>query len=89
MLGSIMMVTGLIVWIVVIIGIFALLKKKNKTLFRSDSNRMLGGVCGGIGECLNIDPTIIRLIWVIVTIAGGSGILAYIIAVLVMPRRGR
>lgn len=41
---------------------------------------MLCGICGGIGECLNIDPTIIRLIWVVVTLCGGSGILAYIIA---------
>ena len=40
-----------------------------------------------IGECLNIDPTIIRLIWVVVTLCGGSGILAYIIAMVVMPRR--
>ena len=48
---------------------------------------MLCGICGGIGECLNIDPTIIRLIWVVVTLCGGSGILAYIIAMVVMPRR--
>ena len=89
MLRSIFGVTGLIVWIVVILGVFVLLRNKNQTLFKSDSNRILGGVCGGIGECLNIDPTIIRLIWVIVTIAGGSGILAYIIALLIMPRRGR
>ena len=83
MLASIFGVTGLIVWIVVIVAVIALLKGKNK----SDSNRMLCGICGGIGECLNIDPTIIRLIWVVVTLCGGSGILAYIIAMIIMPRR--
>ena len=81
MLASIFGVTGLIVWIVVIVAVIALLKGKNKT------NRMLCGICGGIGECLNIDPTIIRLIWVVVTLCGGSGILAYIIAMIIMPRR--
>ena len=89
MLASIFGLTGLIVWIVVIIAVIALLKGKNKTLYKSDSNRILGGICGGIGECLNIDPTIIRLIWVVVTLWGGSGILAYIIAMIVMPRRAR
>ena len=68
MLASIFGVTGLIVWIVVIVAVIALLKGKNKTLYKSDSNRMLCGICGGIGECLNIDPTIIRLIWVVVTL---------------------
>ena len=87
MLASIFGVTGLIVWIVVIVAVIALLKGKNKTLYKSDSNRMLWGICGGIGECLNIDPTIIRLIWVVVTLCGGSGILAYIIAMIIMPRR--
>ena len=84
MLASIFGVTGLIVWIVVIVAVIALLKGKNKTLYKSDSNRMLCGICGGIGD---IDPTIIRLIWVVVTLCGGSGILAYIIAMVVMPRR--
>lgn len=87
MLAGIFGITGLIVWIVVIIAVIALLKNKNKTLYKSDFNRMICGICGGIGECLNIDPTIIRLIWVVVTLWGGSGILAYIIAMLVMPRR--
>lgn len=49
-------------------------------------NRMICGVCGGIGEYLGIDPTVIRLIWVIFSIASlGTGILAYIIAALIMP----
>lgn len=47
---------------------------------------MICGVCGGIGEYLNIDPTVIRLIWVILSIASfGTGLIAYIIAALIMP----
>ena len=56
-----------------------------KRLLKS-TNRMVCGVCGGIGEYLNIDPTVIRLIWVIFTIASfGTGLLAYVIAALIMP----
>lgn len=56
-----------------------------KRLVKS-TNRMICGVCGGIGEYLNIDPTVIRLIWVILSIASfGTGLIAYIIAALIMP----
>lgn len=49
-------------------------------------DRKICGVCGGIGEYLNIDPTVIRLIWLIFSIASlGTGILAYIVAALIMP----
>ena len=47
-----------------------------KKLYRSNTNKMLCGVCGGIGEYFNIDPTIVRLIWAIF-ICSGPGILAY------------
>ena len=57
----------------------------NKRLYRSVSNRMLSGVCGGIGEYFDIDPTLVRLAWIIFCLAGGSGVLGYIIAALVMP----
>ena len=56
-----------------------------KELRRSYTNRTLCGVCGGIGEYLNVDPTIIRLLWVLFSITGGAGILAYIIAALIIP----
>lgn len=46
---------------------------------------MLCGVCGGIAECFNIDPTLVRLVWVIITLMGGAGILAYIIAAIIIP----
>lgn len=49
-------------------------------------DRKICGVCGGIGEYLNIDPTVVRLIWLIFSIASlGTGILAYIVAALIIP----
>ena len=59
---------------------------EEKKLVRSQVNKMICGVCGGIGEYFHIDPTIIRLIWVVLTIGGfGSGLLAYIIAAIIIP----
>lgn len=55
-----------------------------RKLYKS-RNRMLCGVCGGIGEYFNIDPTVIRLLWIIFSVIGGCGILAYIIAAIVIP----
>ena len=46
---------------------------------------MICGVCGGIGEYFGIDPTIIRLAWAIFCLMGGSGILAYILAAVIIP----
>ena len=60
--------------------------KNIKQLKRSMQNRKLCGVCGGIGEYLNLDPTVIRLIWIVLSIASfGTGLIAYIIAAIVMP----
>ena len=56
-----------------------------KKLCRSAVDKKLGGVCGGLAEYLEIDPTIVRLAWVLFTLFVGAGILAYIIALLVMP----
>jgi len=55
-----------------------------KKLFRSNNNKMICGVCGGVAEYINIDPTVVRLLWVILGFAG-FGILAYIIAAIIMP----
>ncbi|MBD3203627.1 PspC domain-containing protein [Candidatus Woesearchaeota archaeon] len=60
-------------------------KKSAKRLYRSRKNRVIAGVCGGLGEYFDIDPVIIRLIWVFVVLAGGSGVLAYIIAWIIIP----
>ncbi|MBI2851367.1 MAG: PspC domain-containing protein [Chloroflexi bacterium] len=59
-----------------------------KRLYRSRSDRMIWGVCGGIAEYFEIDPTIVRLIAVLLVFAGGIGILAYIILAIVMPLEG-
>ena len=61
-----------------------------KKLYRSSKDRLFGGVCGGIGEYFNIDPTIIRLIFVLfVLISFGVALLAYLIAWIVIPRNPR
>ena len=56
-----------------------------KKLCKSNTNKKICGVCGGIAEYLNADPTLIRLAFAIVALAAGSGILAYFLAALIMP----
>lgn len=56
-----------------------------KRLTRSMSDRKLCGVCGGIAEYFGMDATIVRVIWALATLFGGSGILAYIICALLIP----
>jgi phage shock protein C len=54
-------------------------------LYRSKRNRIIAGVCGGIGEYLKVDPTLIRLLWLLISIMGGSGVVAYIVAWIIIP----
>ena len=56
-----------------------------KRLYRSESNRMLCGVCAGIAEYFNLDPTLIRLAWALFCVLGGSGVLVYILAAIIIP----
>lgn len=56
-----------------------------KRLYRSTHDRMLCGVCGGIAEYFQLDPTLVRLGWALFSILGGSGVLAYIIAAIIIP----
>ena len=56
-----------------------------KKLCKSNRNKKICGVCGGIAEYLNADPTLIRLAFILIAMAGGSGVAAYIIAALIMP----
>lgn len=56
-----------------------------KRLFKSRTNRMLCGVCGGLGEYFDLDPVIIRLLWVFSVFCLGGGLFAYIIAAIVIP----
>ena len=58
-------------------------------LYRSESNRMLCGVCAGIAEYFNLDPTLIRLAWALFCVLGGSGVLAYILAAIIVPPESR
>ena len=58
-----------------------------KRLYRSKKDRMICGVCGGIAKYFNIDPTLVRLAWVILTCFGGAGIWAYIIAAIIIPKK--
>ena len=56
-----------------------------KRLYKSSTDKKVCGVCGGIANYFDVDPTVIRLIWVIFTLVGGSGLIAYIIAAIIMP----
>lgn len=56
-----------------------------KKLYRSESDKKLCGVCGGIAEYFGLDSTIIRLLWIIASLFVGSGILCYLICALIMP----
>lgn len=58
---------------------------KDRRLYKSNENKIIEGVCGGIAEFFCIDPTLVRLGWVLFCILGGSGILAYIIAAIIIP----
>jgi len=63
-------------------------KFTGKRLLRSKSNRMIGGVCGGIGEYVGVDPTLIRLLWVLFAFfSGGAGVLAYVVAWVIIPEK--
>lgn len=57
----------------------------SKKLYRSNRDRMLCGVCGGIGEYLGIDPTLIRLLWALVA-CSGTGIVVYFLAAIIIPQ---
>tara|TARA_Y100000310_G_C20306211_1_gene634070 strand:- start:235 stop:426 length:192 start_codon:yes stop_codon:yes gene_type:complete len=62
--------------------------KKAKKLYRSKKNKAIAGVCGGIAEYFNVDPLLVRLGWIFLTLMSfGAGILAYIIAWLIMEER--
>lgn len=56
-----------------------------RKLYRSRTNRMIAGVAGGLGEYFGIDPTLVRLAFVLAALAGGPGLIAYIIMMIVIP----
>ncbi|MBS3793610.1 MAG: PspC domain-containing protein [Candidatus Thorarchaeota archaeon] len=60
-------------------------KGEPKKLYRSRDDKVIGGVCGGIAEYTGIDATIIRLLWVLLTLGYGTGLIIYIILMIVIP----
>ena len=56
-----------------------------KRLYRSANDRKLAGVCGGIAEYLNMDPTVIRILWAIVSLFAFVGVIAFIVCALIIP----
>ncbi len=62
-----------------------LITMNEKRLVRSTSEQMIAGVAGGLAEYFNMDPTLVRLIFVLLALAGGPGVLIYIILWIVMP----
>lgn len=58
-----------------------------KKLYKSRSDKKIDGVCGGIAEYFEVDSTLIRLGWIIFSLMGGSGIICYFLAMLIMPQR--
>ena len=63
------------------------MSENNKKLYRVKDGKMIAGVCAGLAEYFDIDVTIIRLGWVLLTFFGGCGILAYIIALIIIPKQ--
>lgn len=60
-----------------------------KRLYRSKTHRVIGGVAGGIGEYLDIDPVLARIVFILTFFAGGAGLFAYIIAWIIIPEQPR
>jgi len=77
------------VLILFVIILILLLKNNNMTrakrIYRSVLDRKIAGVCGGLGEYFDIDPVIIRILWVVLVLVGGGGLIAYLIALIVIP----
>ena len=63
--------------------------QETRRLLRSRRDRMIGGVCGGLGRYLNVDPVLLRIAAVALALAGGVGVLAYLVAWVLIPGRHR
>ncbi len=57
----------------------------SRRLYKSRRNKVIDGVCGGIAEYFDVDPTIVRILWILITLMGGSGFILYIVAMIIMP----
>jgi phage shock protein C len=56
-----------------------------RQLYRSQTNRMMAGVCGGLGEYFNVDPTLIRVLFVVLAVFGGAGVVIYLAMWIIVP----
>ena len=56
-----------------------------KRLYRIEEGKKIAGVCGGVAEYFNIDPTVVRLVWALVSCFAGAGVIAYIAGAIIMP----
>jgi len=61
------------------------MKSDVRRLYRSRTDHIIGGVCGGLGAYLDVDPTVIRLLFVLLAFAGGPGLLAYLVMLILVP----
>ena len=57
-----------------------------KRVYRSRNEKVIAGICGGLGEYFGVDPVLIRIVWVVTVICAGTGILAYILAWILFPK---
>ena len=62
---------------------------EGKKLYKSSTDKKIAGVCGGIAEYFNIDSTLVRLGWVLFSLLGGSGLLAYLICAIIIPSKSQ
>lgn len=58
---------------------------ERKRLYKSRNNKMISGVCAGIADYFNIDPSIVRVLWAVLALAAGTGVLAYIACAIILP----
>ena len=62
---------------------------ERKRLYKSRNNKMICGVCAGIADYFNIDPSIVRVLWAVLALAAGTGVLAYIACAIILPEGHR
>ena len=58
-----------------------------RRLYRSEEDRVVAGICGGLGEYFSIDPVLIRLLWIVSIMLGGGGLIIYLLGWLLIPRQ--
>lgn len=58
---------------------------ERKRLYKSRNNKIICGVCAGIADYFNIDPSIVRVLWAVLALAAGTGVLAYIACAIILP----